>query len=464
MRACFNIFFGLMMWVFTSFSFADAGLTAVLNQDIAAQAKNSHIGFIVLDPATGSTLYQYQSSQYFAPASNTKLFTAIAALIGLGPNYHYQTSLNVKNGTVINKAINGNLYIKFSGDPSFSSQDLAQLFMGLKQQGISQINGNLIIDNTVFEPGVGLGVTIDDGMWGFGVPASSIIIDENAMNVMLASNTSKPLVQSVSPPLFNVKSEMEWLSPANQRLCTFQVASKPDNSLILKGCFPKGLSNLNLAIPNPEGYAIDLIQQDVNTAGIALNGKILFGVSPSSAGIVLVSHQSQPLTVLITTMLKNSDDLYAEALTKTLGVKRYGIGSDKAGVAAIEDYLSGYNLPNYTLENGSGSSRYNLVSPMVMAQLMYQATQNKWLNAALMQALPISGVDGTMQSFPSNVLKGKIYAKTGTMEHAANLTGYLITQSGKKLIFSLLIDDSPLTDSQLRLFQAKLLGDMFLEK
>jgi D-alanyl-D-alanine carboxypeptidase/D-alanyl-D-alanine-endopeptidase (penicillin-binding protein 4) len=219
--------------------------------------------------------------------------------------------------------------------------------------------------------------------------------------------------------------------------------------------------NLNLAVPNPSLYTNEVITAALHKYGISLNGQIITGKTSSTAIEILASHSSAPLTVLITTMLKNSDDLYAEALTKTLGVKKYAIGSDKAGVAAIQDYLSSYNLPNYVIENGSGSSRYNLASPEVLGQLMYHANQDKWLAAALIQALPISGVDGTLNTFPSQILKGKVYAKTGTMAHVANLTGYLSTKSGKQVIFSLLIDDTPLPDSALHPIQADLLETVY---
>jgi D-alanyl-D-alanine carboxypeptidase/D-alanyl-D-alanine-endopeptidase (penicillin-binding protein 4) len=450
----------LLLIGLTLFNLAYANNASSLNELLLSS--NTHIGLMVMDADSGKTIYQYQANQYFPPASVTKLFTAIAALKSLGPDYQFITTLNAEPHSLQGQTLNGNLYIKFSGDPSLTSADLQQLFAHLTQNGVHKINGNIILVNTIFTPNLhALGVTYDDSMWEFGAVADSIMLDGNSFNVQLDDQANYPVITKIMPNNFKVQSKLIWLNESNQNICTFQVQSASNDQITLSGCLPHEISMLNLAIPYPEKYAMDVVKNEIKTAGIKFNGAVQTGQMPTNASIILASHHSNSLSILTIHMLKVSDNLYAVALSKTMGIHKYGIGSDKAGVAATMDYLQPYALPQYFLENGSGTSRYNLTSPTVMAMLLYNAKHDDAVSNSLMSALPIAGMDGTLQDFPSTLLKGKIFAKTGTMDHVANLSGYMINQNGKMLVFSLLMDDSALTDQQLHGLQAKILEQIY---
>ncbi len=420
-----------------------------------------HVGMVVLAPDTGATLYQYQGEQYFHPASNAKLLTATAAMLSLGADYHFTTSLNTQK-PIHDASINGNVYLHFSGDPSLQADDLFSLLRTLKQQGVTKINGNIILDNTIFPENLqALGIIRDDSMWAYGVDAHSIMIDENSAWVSFSPHTPTPQIQKVTPDGIKVISNLTWETPENQTLCSFNAIPINATTINLAGCLPTHLdSTLGLALPDPDLYAVNLVTKDLASLGIKVSGKVMLGAMPNGT-VVLAQHNSAPLSSLLTTMLKNSDNLYASAITKTMGLKHYGIGGDKAGAAAIMDYLAPYQLPLYKLEDGAGRSYYDLVTPMVMAQLLYQTSQNPALAKFLRSALPIVAVDGTLTDFPTPLLKGKIIAKTGTMTDTSALSGLMIAQSGHPLIFSLLIDDTPMNNHDLKLFQAQILEDVY---
>ena len=422
---------------------------------------NMHVGMVVLAPDTGATLYQYQGEQYFHPASNAKLLTATAAMLSLGASYHFTTSLNTQM-PIHGASIPGNVYIHFSGDPSLQASDLLNLLQILKQQGLSKINGNVILDNTIFPANLqALGIIRDDAMWAYGAEARSIIIDENNAWASFSAHTPTPQIQKVMPDNIKVTSHLTWETPENQTLCSFNAIPVNATTINLVGCLPTHLDGtIGLALPDPDLYAVNLIGKYLASLGIKISGKVMLGAMPSNT-VMIAQHDSAPLSTLLTTMLKNSDNLYASAITKTMGLKRYCIGGDKAGAAAIMDYLAPYQLPPYQLEDGAGRSYYDLVTPMVMAQLLYHASQNPELAKFLLSALPIVAVDGTLADFPTTALKGKIIAKTGTMTDTSALSGFITTKSGRQLIFSLLIDDTPLPNHELKLFQSQVLEDLY---
>lgn len=459
----------LRILAFVSLSITTYGVVAdqnnnlsILEQDIS-NSPNMHVGMMVINPDNGKTVYQYQAEQYFHPASNVKLFTAIAAMLDLGPSYQFSTTLYSSTQKSKDGVLASNVYIKFSGDPSLTSDDLRNLLSNLQQQGIKQIKGNIILDDTIFPADLyPLGHVREDSMWSFGAPATSITLDENSVAVTFKANTSTPEIAKVTPDFVKVSSALVWENDANTKLCSFQAETIDAQNILLTGCLPKRLlPTINLAMPNPDAYAKYLVAHDLKALDIRLNGQIITGVTPKNITTVLAQHSSADLSDLLTWMLQNSDNLYASAITKTMGLKAFNIADDKAGAVAIMNTLAPYQLPNYHLEDGNGGSTYDLVTPVVMAELLYHANKNPELANFLLSALPEVDVDGTLTDFPAATLKGKTLAKTGTMTDTSSLSGFIETKSGNTLIFSLLIDDTPLHNKEFKAFEAKVLLDLY---
>lgn len=458
-----NIFIiSIMSFMAQGFASDQNNNFSILQQDITANP-SIHVGMMVMDPDTGNTLYQYQAQQYFAPASNVKLFTAIAAMLNLGAHYQFDTLLLSSPTSIKEGTLNSNLYIKFSGDPSLTRADLKSLLANLQSHGIKQIKGNLVLDNTIFPSDLfALGVVQEDSMWGYGAPATSITLDENSISVTFKANTASPEIAKVEPNFVKVTSSLVFENDQNTQLCSFQAETIDAQNILLKGCIPKRLlPTIQLAMPDPNAYAQYLLRQDLTALGITLKGQMMMGMTAKNATQILGQHHSATLVDLLTWMLQNSDNLYASAITKTMGLKAFGIGGDKAGSLAIMNTLAPYHLPNYHLEDGDGGSDYDLVTPTVMAQLLYHANQDPELANFLLTALPEVDVSGTLSDFPAAALRGKILAKTGTMTNTSSLSGFIETKSGKTLIFSLLIDNTPMPNKDLKAFEAKLLMDLY---
>jgi D-alanyl-D-alanine carboxypeptidase/D-alanyl-D-alanine-endopeptidase (penicillin-binding protein 4) len=169
--------------------------------------------------------------------------------------------------------------------------------------------------------------------------------------------------------------------------------------------------------------------------------------SPVPTRVVLADHTSPPLTEAIKVVNKDSKNLHAEMLLRTLGRVRNNQGSLEAGLAALNSFATQQVgiLPGETyFSDGSGLSRGDLMAPQAAVKLLlYMTTSPNY--QAFYNSLPISGLDGTLaHRLLSDDVKGRIHAKTGSVEHVNTLSGYMDLPSGKRLVFSTMLNNHPL--------------------
>jgi D-alanyl-D-alanine carboxypeptidase/D-alanyl-D-alanine-endopeptidase (penicillin-binding protein 4) len=300
-----------------------ASLSHHITQILTHHAPYLNVGIVVENANNGTVYYARNPKRYYEPASNTKLFTASAALLSLGTNYRFDTSIS-KRGN--------NLYIKFSGDPSLSKADIEQLLRQAKAKGLTSIKGNVILDTTTFSgPAHPLGWVATDMAYCFGAPIDSVIIDQNCTYLTLFKK-GKFAVPAPSDKLpINASGSVSLKPGTDPKTCVFHITDKPDNQVIFSGCLPDRASwGFPLAVPNPTLYAQQLVRQDLTKLGIRLSGQVTIGKQPSQV-TVLATHQSDSLQRLMQVMLQQSNNIYAGAITKMIGLHYYGVGSHKAG-------------------------------------------------------------------------------------------------------------------------------------
>jgi D-alanyl-D-alanine carboxypeptidase/D-alanyl-D-alanine-endopeptidase (penicillin-binding protein 4) len=444
----------------------DQQISQILN------SKDGTSGFIsiaVADGSNGQIIYNYHDDRRMVPASNLKLFIAAATLLSFGSDYRFTTSIAINPQQLKNGILKGNLYIRFVGDPSFTTDDLDQLLTRLKSKGINQIDGNIIIDNSRFAgPNYAFGWTQNDINWYYSAPITAVTLNENTFSVALLAT-----LQIGVPTAAKVYRYADYIPLSNQLVSASQQQASHDCSLIIKmneqnhlfllGCWParKDNSILSLAVKNPTRLAEALIKDKLASSKITFTGKMLIGKTPQGFSTI-ASHQSVPLSRLINKMLKHSDNFYAECLTKALASKYYAIGNFQNGVLAEKKILSkqaGLDFSHMNLFDGSGQSYYDHIQAKQMVKLLYAMSQSPIANTYY-QSLPIVGVDGTMIYRMVN-LRGKIHVKNGTMR-AGNYTisGYMTTAYGKKLIFSILINNSG-SISHARALQDKIVNALY---
>lgn len=428
-------------------------LSQAIESLIEHNMPTADVGISVKDATSGKTIYERQSYQLFTPASNTKLFSSAAALYHLGENFTFDTSVYANTKKLKSKTLNGNLYIKFSGDPSFRAIHLKKLIANTHKK-INTIKGNVVIDDSQFSGEVyGPGWSQEDLNWYFCAPITSVMINQNTVDVniipgsKLGNHAQLKVVDKDFMPYVKVSSDKikTVTYPTAEKHCSLYPKGNSKNNYHVSGCWP--ISNkartLHFAIRNPNLLAKQIILSELIKNNIKLNGKIVFGTTPTSLKTIS-THQSRPLKLLLQTVLKDSNNVYAEAITKTLGKYVYNVGSFQEGVNAIENILydkANLDFNKIVLRDGSGGSRYTLISPRQITRLLFVIHHTPKIAKLFEQALPESGEDGTLKHrMKSFDLKGKLFAKTGSMTGVSTLSGFLTTRNNQKLIFSIMVN------------------------
>lgn len=424
---------------------AEADLSSRIQTVLSQQAGNMQTGVYIMNADTGQTLFNSDGTNPMIPASNTKVMTAAAGFLYLGTGYQFITEVST-GGTVKNKVLNGNLYVTFSGDPTLSSADIYALMKAVKLKGISSVHGNVVIDETVFSgPYYGLGWPQDDLAYCYAAPVGGSIINGNcmALQVTKTKRGKTPSVRQFTTN-FPVVNNLQLVGKKALRTCVFQPTITSNNSIVLQGCLPSRASwGFAFAIKNPQSYARQVIMVALSKAGIAVNGKVTFGKTPGKITVLAV-HTSDPLQTILAYMLKHSDNVYAGALTKTLGAEYYGVGSYKGGANAISAILTsriGHGFKPPYLEDGSGMSVYNLISPQQLVQVYDYMYHQPQLISSFMRSLAISGQRGTLSyRMTRNGLAGHVFGKTGTINGVSTLSGYIDLPGKPTVIFAIMMN------------------------
>lgn len=442
----------LLCAVMTTHS-AWADLTSSINNLIQKNLSKAHVGVVILDGVTGKTLYNYNGNLPFTPASTTKLFPGAAALFALGPEYRYQTtvSVNPQQWQEQGQIVNGNLYVKFNGDPSLTLFDVKQLIQQTKQAGITTINGDVIVDSSLFaEPLYAPGWTQDSLAWDYSAPVSAIIINANAIPLQIIPGNKigdKVLIKELDGKNYiDVVSNAITTTYSDALSCPLTPRIEGQTQISFNGCWPiKQPTALSIAINNPDIYAQRIIAQALNDHGIQLKGKVRNGTSPATDTLkIIATKTSEPLSTLLKHMLKKSDNLYAETLSKTMGSVYYSKGSFRTGVMAYKAILNQrlkIDFDDTELWDGSGQSRYNLITPFHLARLLYGMSKTPKLGEVFQESLSISGKDGTLRFRMGNDgLLGRIHGKTGALKGISALAGYVYANNNHPYVFAIMVN------------------------
>ncbi len=422
----------------------------VLHHTRSIHIDDANFGVVVMSMKTGRILYRRNMDHLYTPASVQKLFTATAALEYLKPSYRFKTGFYT-NGSVHQHVLDGNLYVRFSGDPSLKLTNLTQMMDELHSMGIRRISGHVYIDNFAFNKvPYPPGWIWDDLSYSYAAPMNAIILNRNKFALRFTPSKVvgvAPRLASSLPP--GVASFVNGMKTTNHYSndCPIAIYSNMDNQYRVKGCLNRhwGAQSRSLAVRDMVQYAQVEVADMLGSRGIHYNGAITLKKTPNHP-IPLVVHASKPLSHVIRHMLKRSDNLYTNALFKTLGEKYYGQrGSWQNGLQAVEHILSapaGINFKHNLLTDGAGLSRYNLISPHQLVKLLHFVYRSPHIKPALYAALPIAGWDGTLEGRMADEGRSKrIHAKTGSMTGVSALSGYIITRHHGTLAFAIMAND-----------------------
>lgn len=425
---------------------ADTQIDAAL-----AQAPAGAQVALLVQPLDGGTMtVAHNADLLLPPASTQKLLTALSAELLLGREFRFVTTLEGR-GQALNGRWQGDLKLRLSGAPDFSRAQLGALFDQLQARGISRIDGNLLLDGSVFSgyergrgwPWDNLGVC-------YSAPASAYTIEHNCVAASLDTKVEGRQARFFVPahqPV-SVSSAVEMVTPDQKqgRLCDLLMERGPGNGYRLHGCITKERRRwpLNFAVNDTAAYLGDLVLQALDKRGMVLSGQLQrLDQHDGQHWTELARVSSAPLSELLQRTLQHSDNLYADNLLKTIGARAAGTGSFAVGVRELKRILReqvGVELGLTTLRDGSGLSRDNLLSARQLAAVLAYLAAHPQL--ASYQVLPVSGESGTLKyrrSLREAPLKGSIRAKSGTVNGSSNLAGFIQAASGKRYLFVLLV-------------------------
>lgn len=415
---------------------------------------SAHIGIVITDLNNNQIVYQRQATQLFNPASSLKVFTAITALNNFDATYTFSTKLFANSQQIdAQGTLHSNVYIKFSGDPTLTLHDLNYLIKQLKDHNVNSIAGNIYLDDTVFDRNeFGHGWMWDEKSFCYASPLGGINIDHNCIPVTVtpAQTTGEPIkiTQYNGYAYLPLINQTQTRNVSNNS-CPLVIQSDNFNNIVFSGCMQPNTTpwTFNIAIGNTRQYASLAIQKLLQQNNITQHGEIIFG---SSSVIqqnlsLIAEHNSNTLKNIIVTMLKKSDNLYADAIYKLLGYQysNYTNGSWINASKALAQTLgskAGIDFNKIKIVDGCGLSRHNLVSPLSLVQALIFAYAEPKIRDNLINGLPLSGVDGHLEN-RLHELKTKIQAKTGTMKGITSLAGYIQTKSGKTFAFAIIVND-----------------------
>ncbi len=408
----------------------------------------TNLALIAQKVGANTPLIDYHGQQMALPASTLKVVTALAALLQLGKDYRFITTLE-SNGKISNGILKGNLIARFVGDPTLTRQQLRNMVTVLNQAGVKKIDGDLLIDVSAFSShDKAPGWVWNDMTQCFSAPPAAAIVDRNCFSVSLYSaerpgDTAFIRVASFYP--VNMFSEVKTLAKGapESQYCELDVVPGELNRFTLTGCLTQRSEPLPLAfaIQNGTSYAGAILKNELQIAGIEITGNLKRQSLPTEPSKILVQNQSAPLHDLLKVMLKKSDNMIADTVFRTIGRQLFDIpGTWRSGSDAVRQVLkqkAGIDLGNTVMVDGSGLSRHNLIAPATMMEvLQFIAQHDQELDFISM--LPLAGHDGTLRyrgGLDEAGVNGKVSAKTGALQGVYNLAGFITTASGQRVAF-----------------------------
>ncbi len=470
----------LLLLLFVSLNTGCAATTKNKSKPSAIAALRTRIDAILSDSAlsrsqagikiaslrTGEVLYERNSQLLFHPASNQKLLTSSAAFVLLGPEFNFKTLLACDSSAINNDVINGDLALIGRGNPDLSTGDLSTLAQILAQRGVREITGNIICDDFYFDDvrwGSGW-MWDDDPSWLFS-RFSALTVNDNAVHVSVSParsigqpaqvmiNAPSPFVEFINASI-TVARRQQSDSLGLPRLSIDRRWQENQNVYVISGAIgmDEAPREEKMNVLDPALLAGHVLRDVLLLNGITVRGGIYRGFGPSKM-YVLAEHQA-PLLPVLTNLNKISDNLTAELVLKTIGAERFGRpGTAEKGARAMRAFLQNSGVDTLALNaaDGSGVSRYNLVTPAGLADLLKAMWLREDLRPAFVSTLPIAGVDGTLSSrMRGTVAQGVLRAKTGSLSGVSTLSGYTITAQGEELVFSMMMQHYLVRDSAVR--------------
>ncbi|OGU69279.1 MAG: D-alanyl-D-alanine carboxypeptidase/D-alanyl-D-alanine-endopeptidase [Ignavibacteria bacterium RBG_16_36_9] len=361
-----------------------------LISEIPADTK---MAILIYNPLTQDTLVSINHTESMIPASNTKLFTTATALELMGGDHLLSTKILADDDNLLDSTIEGNIYIKGFGNPTFSTEDLEELVNQLYQSGLRKVTGNVVGDDTYFD---------------------------------------------------NVYFRDDWISEerANIKLPPISALVIDRNRTIVTKKRKGRYRNYFVNVENPPLFAAKKLKEKLISYGVEVVGKSISEQTDENAKPLVDS--SIELRELLQLINKNSDNFYAECLFKTLGSAYSGQqGNSFFSTQAILNYIDDNSIysTGTKIVDGSGISRFDQVTAGALVGLLEKVYFNIKQFDDFFNSLSIAGVDGTLRKrMIGTHAENNFRGKTGSLNGISSLAGYVTTADDDDLIVCMMFE------------------------
>lgn len=421
----------------------DINLNGMVNDPVL---KNASWGFVIYDPKTNKVISSYNETTPLVPASTTKLLTTETALNLLGEKFRWNTQLEYSGEIDETGTLQGNLYIVGSGDPSLgtnkagasSYRELVSNFMSaISAKGIKKISGDIIIQTGIFKSNKSQKlpeniVWLENG--SYYLPVGSTL-DISPENEKLIAKQNNPFAEN---------KNFYYISPYIKQMVYADKFA--------------GLG-LTTKLPDAPAYLANTLRTTLVKAQVPV-GKVVTkttDLSPEKRTLI-TNYQSPTLSEIVFYTNQHSDNALAEATLRMVGFQKKGDQTLESGRSVVVEHLKAekFDTSGLNFMDGSGLSRSNLVTPISQVKFLTNLMDEKYYKTYF-DSLPIGGQTGTLKKMFNGDGYGQIFAKTGTLNKVKTLAGYMKTNTGKTLVFSLLINNYAGSVDQVKVKMEKIL-------
>lgn len=430
--------------------------------------KNAKWGICVLTADSGEVVAEFNADLGLTPASTMKAINTAATLSMLGKDYTFKTYLLYDGDIDSAGVLHGNIYIKGGGDPSLGTpridtmQDVKYLLpdwvKSIRNLGIKKIEGAVVGDASIFDDTIAPNTWVagDLGLY-YGAGASGLSFHENAFRIVYKSGKyykDSATVAELDPPIPYIKIKNKVLTGTAYTAADTWVYGGPyDNNRKVTGWVPYNVKkeySVRASLPDPSFFCAYSLFKTLQDSGIVVrdscttlkilkeNGQLKKSRSLSVFNVI----KSLPLDSIIYFTNQYSLNSWAENLVKILAYEKTGTGSTYNGTQLVTEFWKskGVDLKGFTMVDGSGLSRSNVVSPRHLASIM-RAFMEDSLYDDFLHTLPLAGKTGTISSiFKGTVAEDNLRAKSGYMRGVRSYTGYVKNKNNRVITFGIIVN------------------------
>lgn len=407
-------------------------------------AETASVGIFIKVLKSGEIIYERNANMPLIPASNLKILTSAAALVYLGSDYTYKTYVYGGPIDPTRGVMESSLYLVGSGDPTFVEpfcDSPIKVFESFAEKlfnmGLRKIQGDLVGDDTVFDRDfIGKGWKSRYILDNYATECGGLSLNGNLMQLIINPDGIETFPQS---------PDIHIVNTARPGGYTELKVARDNEKILVSGVIGWGDSRQRLIpVHNPPLFTISSFGKTLSDHNIYISGKVrLIEPQPYKYSykkfIPLCYHESPKLLAILKVLNKESDNFLAQQVFRTLGAVMKGKGTLRNSEEVIKEFLEKVGVETAGLEmaDGCGLSTLNKVTPRQIVEVldyMYYHTEGK----KFLSTLPRAGIDGTLKY---RLYGTRVIAKTGTINENSSLSGYVTTEFGQTIIFSIMTNN-----------------------